>query len=683
LSSRLGVDVGGTFTDLVFYDAESGEIRVGKGSTVPASPDVGVRNVVGATLEPVEVERSDLFLHGTTVGINAVVERKGAVVGVLTTEGFRDVLETRRTDRDEFYNMLWKASPPLVGRKLRLTVGERIAADGLVYRPLNEEDVRAAASAFVDAGVESVAVVFINAHANPSHELTAERLLRDAGFTGEISLSHRVTGEFREYERTSTTVIDAYIRPRVSRYLRSLSAALRGDGFGGEFLVTRSGGGSVPFGEAELRPFETVMSGPVAGAVGSAELCRELGIPVAVTADVGGTTFDTCLIADFQPLVKYEGQVASMPLQTTWVDVRSIGAGGGSIAFEEGGLLHVGPRSAGADPGPVCYSRGGTKPTVTDAAATLGMLAFGELAGGVRLDIDAAGAAVAGLGECLGLDADRTAQGVMEITAVAMANAIRAILQEVGEDPREAALLAFGGAGPLFGTLLARELDIRTIVVPNYAGNFSAWGLLLQDLARSAARTVVAPLSERGLDAASEVVRELQADLAGRAVATHPALTADEKWSVALDLRYQGQEYFLTVDVSYSMEGIAADPDVVKASFERDYAKRYGHILHSPLEIVAARVTATIPLPKTNLLSAPSGGAVGTGRRTMDAFSFALGRRVPFDVTDRTELARGTVVQGPMIILEETATTYVDVGFAVNAHSSGTLLITETEAVTQ
>jgi N-methylhydantoinase A len=523
-------------------------------------------------------------------------------------------------------------------------------------------------------------VVFVNSHANPAHELVAEQLLREAGFEGEISLSHRVTGEFREYERTSTTVIDAYIRPRVSRYLRSLSSALRGDGFTGEFLVTRSGGGSVPFGEAELRPFETVMSGPVAGAVGSAELCRELGMPVAVTADVGGTTFDTCLIADFQPLVKYEGQVGGMPLQTTWVDVRSIGAGGGSVAYEQDGLLHVGPRSAGADPGPVCYSRGGTEPTVTDAAATLGMLAFGELAGGVLLDVDAARIAITELGETLGLDADRTAQGVMQITAVAMANAIRAILQEVGEDPRQAALLAFGGAGPLFGTLLARELDIQTVVVPNYAGNFSAWGLLLQDMARAAARTVVAPLSKSGLHDASEIVRELKADLSARASHVHPSLTADEQWSVALDLRYQGQEYFLTVDVPFEKEGIAADLAAVKTAFEGDYEKRYGHVLHSPVEIVAARVTTTVPLPKTNLLSAPSASVNGRGRRSIEAFSFAAGTRMSFAVVDRGELARGTTAEGPMIVLEETATTYVDVGFSVDVHPSGTLLITEKEA---
>lgn len=677
MGSRLGVDVGGTFTDLVFYDGDTGEIRVGKGSTTPHAPEAGVRDVVSSLLSDGELAGSDLFLHGTTVGINALVERKGARVGVLTTAGFRDVLETRRTDRDEFYNMLWKAPPPLVPRRLRLPVRERVRADGEVHLPLEADDVRRAAEAFLAAGVESVAVVFINSHANPIHELEAERILREAGFSGEISLSHQVTGEFREYERTSTTVIDAYVRPRVSGYLRSLSTGLAEDGFSGECLVTRSGGGSMPFAEAEVRPFETIMSGPVAGAVGAGALCSQLGIPLAVTADVGGTTFDTCLIVDGHPQIKFEGTVAGMPLQTPWVDVRSIGAGGGSIAQVEAGLLRVGPRSAGADPGPVCYGRGGLEPTVTDAAAALGMLAFGELAGGVRLDLEAASRSVEELGASLGLDRDRTAQGIVEITAASMAHAIRAIFAEVGEDPRGAVLVAFGGAGPLFGTLLARELGVQRVVIPNYAGNFSAWGLLLQDLARSAARTVVTRLDASGLDIAAGVLAQLQGDLAERAAQAATNLDADVQYSASLDLRYEGQEYFLTVEIPYEAGAITAGPDHVLDVFRRDYRKRYGHALSSPVEIVAARLTATTPLPKTNLLAAPPAHQSKDARepRSVEAFSFIEGRRTAFDVVDRGELALKSRRHGPLIVLEETATTYVDVGFEVEVDASGVLVL--------
>ncbi|HEV7844939.1 MAG TPA: hydantoinase/oxoprolinase family protein [Thermoleophilaceae bacterium] len=677
MASRLGVDVGGTFTDLVFYDHATGEVRVGKGSTVPASPDVGVKRVVSDTLESSELAASDLFLHGTTVGINSIVQRNGAVVGLLTTGGFRDVLETRRADRDEFYNMLWKPSEPLVPRRLRIDVTERVLADGSVHKPLDEGEVRSAAARFIEEGVESIAVIFINAHTFFEHELAAERVLRDAGFEGGISLSHQVTGEYREYERTSTTVIDAYVRPRVSTYLRDLSTSLREEQFDGEFLVTRSGGGSMPFSEAELRPFETVMSGPVAGAAGAAELCRNIDVQLAVTADVGGTTFDTCMILDGQAQVKYQGFVAGMPLQTAWVDVRSIGAGGGSIAFEDAGLLHVGPRSAGADPGPVCYGRGGVEPTVTDAAATLGMLAFGELAGGVTLDIPSAEAAIAELGKKISLDTERTAQGVIEITAVAMANAIRAILEEVGENPAEAAVLAFGGAGPLFGSLIAKELGAKTIVVPNYAGNFSAWGLLLQDLSRSAARSVLAPLDDSGLEAASNTMRDLRAGLEQRISEASTTLASSARIVSNLDLRYDGQEYFLTIEVPFEDGRIAISTDELAKSFATDYERRYGHALGAPVEIVAVRLTAITPLPKTNLLSNPGTTQEPRPRRSIDAFSFAHGQREKFEVVDRAELEVGSRHRGPMIVLEETATTYVDADLELEVHPSGTLLLHE------
>jgi N-methylhydantoinase A len=433
----------------------------------------------------------------------------------------------------------------------------------------------------------------------------------------------------------------------------------------------------MPFVEAEVRPFETVMSGPVAGAVGSAELARQLGIALAVTADVGGTTFDTCLILDGQPQLKFEGNVAGMPLQTTWVDVRSIGAGGGSIAYIESGLLHVGPRSAGADPGPVCYGRGGTEPTVTDAAASLGMLAFGELAGDVRLDIPAANGAIAGLAAELALDPDRAAQGVMAITAASMANAIRAILEEVGEDPRDAALLAFGGAGPLFGTLLAHELDISTIVIPNYAGNFSAWGLLLQDLARAAARTVIAPLSNEGLAQAAAVAAELAGEMHERVEESPVTFSEQPQTTVSLDLRYQGQEYFLTVETPFRDGAFEHAPDEIRASFERDYVKRYGHALASAIEIVAVRVMSVTPLPKTTLLETPPTTATDQASRQVEAFSFSRSERVEFTVVDRSSLGPGNSVDGPAILLEETATTYVDDGFRASVHKSGALFLTQ------
>src|SRR5947209_8098719 len=483
MATRIGIDVGGTFTDLISLDEDSGEITVGKGPSNPAAVDQAVRGVLSASVDSAAVERADYFLHGTTVGLNSLLERKGARVGLLTTEGFRDVLEIRRLLRvdehgDHMWDHLFKTPEPLVARPLRLGIRERVLADGSIREPLDHGGVGEAAATFAHEGVDCVAIVFLNSHANPAHELEAAALLREAGFAGPVSLSHLVSGQYREYERASTTVVDAYVRPAVSSYLERLESGLREEAFAGECLITTSAGGCLTFGEARSRPFETAMSGPVAGAVGASKLCAVLGLPLAITADVGGTSFDTCLLVDGRPRVKHEGEVVGMPLQTPWVDVRSVGAGGGSIASADRGLLNVGPRSAGAHPGPVCYGRGGTEPTVTDAAVTLGMLARDTLASGLKLDIEAAAAALARLGEQLGLDPEPAARGVWAVAGAAMAGAIRAVSIEVGEDPRAAALIAYGGAGPLFASLLARELGIRTNVISNFAGYFSSRGAL-------------------------------------------------------------------------------------------------------------------------------------------------------------------------------------------------------------
>jgi N-methylhydantoinase A len=668
MATRFGVDVGGTFTDLLFYDDETGEVYVGKGATNPTAPDAGIAEVVSATVPDEALRAAAFFLHGTTVGINALLERKGAVVGLLTTEGFRDVLEIRRGDREAFIDSLWTAAPPLVPRRLRLPVRERVQGDGDVLTPLEPEGVRAAVEVFQREGVESVAVMFINAYANPEHEIEAERLLREYGFDGEISLSHRISGEFREYERSSTTVVDAYVRPRVSSYLRRLEATLNDRGFEGDCLVTRSGGGAMRFTEAGERPFETIMSGPVAGAVGAGELCRSLGIDQGITADVGGTSFDTCLILDGRPQVKYEGKVVEMPLQSPWVDVRSIGAGGGSIAYvDEGGLLRVGPRSAGAVPGPVCYRRGGTQPTVTDAALHLGMLAFGELAGGLTLDVDGASAALEELGAELSLDAEQVAQGILTIANAAMAFAIRSVTIEQGQDPREAAIIAFGGAGPLFGTLLADELDVTRIVVPKHAGNFSAWGLLGQDLTRSRALTSIRALDADGVAVANDSLRAMFAELSQGGGTEH--------LEPALDLRYVGQEYTLTVHPEAEAGQIAAGAEEIESSFKRDYERTFGHRLDQAVEIVSIRATARTPLPRKANETAAVGAPRSLERRSLEAHSFTLGERTAFDVVDRAALEVGSSTEGPLIVLEETTTTYVDVGYRVDVHPSGTMII--------
>jgi N-methylhydantoinase A len=680
MPGRIGVDVGGTFTDLIYLDEATGQVLVGKGPSNPAAVDEAVRSVVSSTVEPSGVAGAGYFLHGTTVGLNALLERRGACVGVLTTEGFRDVLEVRRLLRvdehgDHMWDHLFKTPEPLVGRPLRLGVEERILADGSVRTPLSVDGVRAAAAVFAREGVDCVAVVFINAHANSAHELEAARLLREAGFTGPLSLSHEVTGQYREYERASTTVVDAYVRPAVGGYLERLESGLRDAGFDGECLITTSSGGCLAFAEARLRPFETVMSGPVAGAVGASRLCAELGLELAITADVGGTSFDTCLLVDGRPRIKYEGEVVGMPLQTPWVDVRSVGAGGGSIASVERGLLNVGPRSAGAHPGPVCYGRGGTEPTVTDAAVTLGMLARDTLASGLRLDVDGAKAALGELGDQLGLDGERAAQGVLRVAGASMAGAIRAVSIEVGEDPRRAALIAYGGAGPLFASLLARELGIGTIVVPSYAGNFSAWGLLEQDVVRSAALTIVSPLDDQGVARAEETLARLFAQLDAR---TEKRLAGDVSHRAEVDLRYPGQEYTLTIPVALDGDRIAEEPAAIAARFGEAYERNYGHSFDVGVDILAVRAIERIALPRPSARQPlVSSNGAPQSRRSASAFSFAQEEWCDFEVLERDTLAPGQSFDGPAIVMEATTTTYVDAGLHGLVHDSGALLLTD------
>ncbi len=679
MTTRFGVDVGGTFTDLIFYDDTTGEVRVAKEPTTPAAPEEGVINAVSAAVPESQIDSVEFFLHGTTVGLNALLERKGATIGLLATRGFRDILEIRRGDRDEMYNLFWKQPPPLVPRRLRLPVTERIRADGTVHTALDAEDIRKAVAVFLDEDVACVAVAFMNAYANPAHELAAEQALRRFGYTGEVSLSHQISGEYREYERTCTTVIDAYVRPRVTHYIGRLEKRLREATFNGEMLLTRSGGGALTFDEGKTRPVETILSGPVAGAEGTAELARTMGLGDVIAADVGGTSFDTCLIVGGRPQVMYEGRVAGLPVQTPWVDVRSIGAGGGSIAYVDvGGLLRVGPRSAGSMPGPAAYGRGGQEPTVTDAACVLGMLAEGDLAGGVRLDVEKARAVLAPLAERLQFTVEDVARGVLTIVNANMANAIREVTIEQGHDPRRTTLVAFGGAGPLFGTLLARELEIRQVVVPPYAGNFSAWGLLGADLTQTSARTRIMPLTTDTLVDVNHILSDLFATLASRSDST-PGRAAHRR-EVALDMRYAGQEHSLTVDVDANNDGqLTGDIATIRERFTKEYERTFGHAMDDVAdEIVAIRATLRTPLPRRAQEHAvPLATPRSTVKRTFEAFSFTEGRVLPFQVVERATLEHESSLNGPAIIAEDTTTTYLDAGFRAVVAPMGALLITD------
>jgi N-methylhydantoinase A len=428
------------------------------------------------------------------------------------------------------------------------------------------------------------------------------------------------------------------------------------------------------FEEAEERPFETILSGPVAGAVGAAELARRLGLAEVISADVGGTSFDTCLISDGRPQVMYQGEVVGLPVQTTWVDVRSIGAGGGSIAYvDEGGLLRVGPQSAGAEPGPVSYGKGGTEPTVTDAALVLGMLAEGSLAGNISLDREEAEAAFAPLAGALGVDTEEVARGVITIAAASQADAIREITVERGRDPRRGTLMTFGGAGPLFATLLARELEIREVVVPAHAGSFSAWGLLGADLTQAGARTRIMRLDERALADANAALAEIFAAIASRS--GNSQARDDGEREVGLDMRYVGQEYTLSVPVRSEGGRVSASVGDILAAFHREYERTFGHTMDEEVEIVSLRATVRTPLPRRRELHL-SGRRPGASRQ-LGAWSFARDQWLSFEVLDQDSLHAGDVVPGPAIILQQTATTYLDADLEARLDASGCLFLTE------
>ena len=673
MASRIGVDIGGTFTDFIVYDEAGNKVIIDKIPTTPESPEKAVVNVIKRNLSKTDIQKVDFFLHGTTVGLNALLERKGSKVGLLCTKGFRDILEIRRGDRDEMYNLFWQPPPPLVPRFLRVEIEERLHADGTINQKLNSNDIKNACKKFIDEGVSSVAVAFINSYSNKNHEIEASKILIESGFKGHISLSSMVSGEYREYERTTTTVIDAFVKARMSNYLNSLKQSLNELGYKGAFLVTRSGSGSMTFDEAEDRPFETIMSGPVAGAEGAGELSRKLSNTNMVTADVGGTSFDTCLIINGRPQIQFEGKIVGLPVQSPWVDVRSIGAGGGSIAYlDDGGLIRSGPQSSGAVPGPACYDRGGKEPTTTDAAFYLGMLGEGKLASGLKLSKSLAENALNTVGEKINLSAFETAKGILQISSANMADAIREITIEQGIDPRELKLLAFGGAGPLMSNLIAQELDIKEIIIPPYSGNFSAWGLLGADLLQMNARTKILRLSDDSIQECNTILDELFKELQERQKIDFD--TSKNIKDIALDMRWMGQEHTITLKLDTEKEGkINLKADHIKELFMTEYLRTFGSKLDTVIEIVSTRASLRVPLPRKVETGNIQEEAIEIGSNKIECFSFNKKEIIDFEIISRSNIKSS--FSGPKIIVESTAITYADVNYEVSKDTENNLIL--------
>jgi N-methylhydantoinase A len=555
---RIGVDSGGTFTDICLFDDATGSVAVWKVASTPDDPSRGIAAGVAEGIDRVGASAGSVgyFGHGTTVATNALIQNKGARTGLITTDGFRDLLEIGRQKRPDLYDIHVEKPPVLVSRDLRREVPERIRHNGSVEIPLDEAAVRAAVRFLQQAEVEAVAVCFLYGFVSAAHETIVARVLADEFPAAFASISHAVAPEFREFERLSTTVVNACLGPVMQAYIRRLAERLTALGLTAAPHLTQSNGGVISFEQAARLPVRTVLSGPSTGVVAAREVGRQAGFSELITFDMGGTSSDVALLSGGQCRLASEAVVHGYPIKAPMLDIHTVGAGGGSIAFVDGGgLLKVGPRSAGADPGPVCYGRGAVEPTVTDANVVLGTLNPGFLLGGrMQVRHDLAVAAVAGLAGQLGMETMATAQGIVSVVTANMARAIRVISVQRGHDPRDYTLVAFGGAGPLHAARLARELEIGRVLVPVSPGILCAMGLLLTDLRSDFALTRLTSLDE----AAEPVLQDAFATLTARAEAWFDSEgigAADRRIVRTVDMRYAGQNYELPIPLQ---DGMAA-----------------------------------------------------------------------------------------------------------------------------
>jgi N-methylhydantoinase A len=664
---RIGIDIGGTFTDLVALDEATGAMVDTKALSTPKDLLEGILRCVdqaGARLADCR-----LVIHGTTLGINALVERKGARTGLVTTEGFRDVLEIGRGNFLRMYDVLYRRPTPLVPRGRCLEVPERLTARGEVLVPLDEAAVRDAARRLAVEGVESVAVCFLFSFRNPEHERRAAELVAEVLPAASISVSHRITQEWREYERTSTTVVNAYVRPIMDRYLGAFEQGLAGRGFRGQLLITQSNGGAFSLRAAASKPVHTIESGPAAGAIGCASLALALGADRLISFDMGGTTAKCAIVEKGLVQTTDEYHVDGHPLRIPVIDITEVSAGGGTIAWiDAGGALALGPQSAGADPGPVCYARGGDAPTVTDANLVLGRIAAGRFLGGAMpLDLAAANHAIEDkLGLPLGLARDTAAAGVVRLADVKMALAVRSITTERGLDPRDYTLVAYGGGGPLHAVAIARELGIPRVIVPPSPSTFSAWGMLATDLRHDLVRTVLEPLDRT--DAAwadaryGEMEREIKSIL--------PAVGAATRHRAA-DLRYLGQEHTVTVEVE-----TLADWASLRSRFDAAHQRAYGYAAPEvEVQLLNLRLAVIYPLERPPLPALEQSGGRTPPFETRKIYSTLARDVLEYRVVARERLRAGDTVAGPAAIEEAGTTTMLEPGDALRAEANACLVI--------
>jgi N-methylhydantoinase A len=669
-NTRIAVDVGGTFTDVVKLDTSSGELIFDKVETTPEDPTKGVLDAfdrVNAKMADIE-----MFNHGTTLGLNALLTRNGSRVAIVGTKGFRDVYLLGRTDRKGNFNIKYRKPKAIVERKDTFEVIERSTFEGAIHTSFDIEDARRVAKSIVEAGYESVAVAFLHSYVNPSHELQMREVLREFSKTIDITLSHEMSREYREYERTSTAVLDAYIKPIVRRYLVVLQNELKARGFDGRFLMTRSGGGSMVADLAKEQPVNLILSGPAGGVIGAAEFSRLTGRPNLITVDMGGTSLDASLIIDGEAVLYQGAEFEGLPINSPSLYIHTIGAGGGSIAWiDEAGALQVGPQSAGAIPGPASYLKGGTAPTFTDAALVLGYLgAETPLGGTLTLNIDEARKSLTAGASQLGLSVDALARGIIRISVSKIMGAVRAITVELGRDPKDFALLSFGGGGGLVGVDVAKELGIPTVIIPPGQGAFCAFGMLMANVQNDAARTNVKLLEEIDLVEAEKSYLDMETE--SRTMLSSQGFSeSDQELVRFVDVRYSGQEHSVTLPYP-TKDTISA----LSEAFTHEHEQKYGHGMDDPIEVTTFRLRATgkvghADLPK--IAERPKGQKPEVlSKRSV---YLASGEHSDYLLYIRENLLAGDVISGPAVIAEHTATTVIHKGDLLKVGPYGELVI--------
>ncbi|HTH74320.1 MAG TPA: hydantoinase/oxoprolinase family protein [Trinickia sp.] len=674
---RIGVDIGGSFTDFAVLDEQTRTVRALKVFSRPDKPGSEVIAGMQGLRERFGIDPRDIvyFTHGTTVGVNAVVQRKGLRLALITTRHFEDVLDIARLKIPDMYNLMSRRPDPLIPRDRVFGIDGRLTAEGVEEAPVDEASVLAALASLKEAGCEGVIVSLLHSYRNPEHERTVKAILNHAAPDLFVSCSHEVWPIIREYERTVTATIGGYVQPHVSQYLTQLQAALRESGVTADLKVTKSNGGVMSAEHGKSNCVQMILSGTAAGVIGASYLARTCMIGNCMSLDIGGTTADVALIVDGKPQYATGEYIGEFQIHIPSVSVSSIGDGGGSIAWvDDFGVLKVGPDSAGSNPGPVCYGRGGTRPTITDAFAVIGVLGRGSLGyNAVQVDVSASRRAIQPLADRLGVKVHEAASAIVDVAVSGMYSGVSRIVSRFGIDPRVFSLMPFGGAGPMLGGFLARALNMRHIVVPTTPGVLSALGGLIADTKNDFVRTTYYGLDDAALVKLADDLRQL--DMQARDwIVRETGSDAGADIAVSADMRYCGQSF--EVDTPLTAQAIRdGDLDAIAGAFHREHHRLYGHSDPlAPLQVVALRLIISLPTPKPDMPKIAAGEGAPTADALVDVFLDGAWRAVP--VYPRAALLAGQRFSGPAVVTQDDTTTCVLPGFDALVDDYGNLLLT-------